>query len=498
MTRRLSPFGLLYLFIAPQLSATPPRLQIDHHGTITGVAWSASGLRIATASQDGAVRVLDTATGKELHRFASGHAVRGIALSPDGKTLALSQEGRGVSLWDIATGQRQRSNGYTNYSPEHLAFTPDGQTVMGIGIGALFTWKATGAITIGGGVNPGGCAAVAPDAAIGGWAEVGGRLRLFENVPDGGVRSHTLQVGNARCIAFGPGGKLLAVGGEDREVQLWDLTAAGRKKIGSLTGLHNPPARLSFAADGSALAAVDADGTTIRVWDLARRRTRRQIAHHRGQLGSLALSPDGKQLATTGRNGSLLLLWNVATRELTQQGPPLELSARELARLWTDLADKDYDRSDAAWRKLAAAGDHALPFLKERIRPIAVPPLDLQRVEKLLAELDSDRFATREKATRELMSLGELAIAPLQRLLEKRPSVEAERRAHTVLKELSEPVLTPDRLRALEVLELLEQLRSLKAVALLQEIERDALIPQIRREARQALQRAAAAREEKK
>jgi hypothetical protein len=44
---------------------------------------------------------------------------------------------------------------------------------------------------------------------------------------------------------------------------------------------------------------------------------------------------------------------------------------------------------------------------------------------------------------------------------------------------------------------LLEQLRSRKAVALLQEIERDALIPQIRREARQAAQRAAAAREEK-
>ena len=58
-------------------------------------------------------------------------------------------------------------------------------------------------------------------------------------------------------------------------------------------------------------------------------------------------------------------------------------------------------------------------------------------------------------------------------------------------------MLTPDRRRALEVLELLEQMRSLKAVALLQEIERDALIPQIRREARQASQRVAAAREEK-
>src|SRR5262249_10882262 len=160
-----------------------------------------------------------------------------------------------------------------------------------------------------------------------------------------------------------------------------------------------------------------------------------------------ALSPDGKLLATTGLKGNALLLWDVAPRDLTQQGPPLKLSAKELAGLWTDLADKDYDKYDAAWRKLAAAGDHALAFLKEQIRPIAVPPVDLKQVEKLLAELDSERFATREKATRELMSLGELAIVPLQRFLEKRSSAEAEQRAQIVLKKLSEPVLTPDQLR---------------------------------------------------
>src|SRR5262249_26790373 len=162
--------------------------------------------------------------------------------------------------------------------------------------------------------------------------------------------------------------------------------------------------------DGSALAAVEADGTTVRVWDLARQRTRRQILHNRGPVGSLALSPDGKRLATTGLKGNALLLWDVATRELTHQGPPLQLSAKELAGLWADLADQDYARSDAAWRKLGAAGDHALPFLKEQVRPIAVPPLDRERVETLLAGLDADRFVTREKATRELLSLGELAI----------------------------------------------------------------------------------------
>src|SRR5262245_7771376 len=117
MARRLATCGLLYLCIVPQLSAAPPRLQVDHQGTVSGVAWSADGLRIATACQDGGARMLDTATGKELLRFASRHPVHGIALSPDGKTMALSQEGKGTSIFSAASGQHDQSNNYTNYSP---------------------------------------------------------------------------------------------------------------------------------------------------------------------------------------------------------------------------------------------------------------------------------------------------------------------------------------------------------------------------------------------
>src|SRR5205814_680934 len=75
--------------------------------------------------------------------------------------------------------------------------------------------------------------------------------------------------------------------------------------------------------------------------------------------------------------------------------------------------------------------------------------------------------------------------------LEKGLSAEAEKRIHGVLKKLGQPVLTTERMRVLEALELLEQLRTAKAIALLEETERDALIPQIRLEARQALQRLA-------
>ena len=177
MVRHLTTAALLVLLGVSSLPGEPPRLQVDHQGPITAVAWSADGQQIVTASQGDVIRVLATSTGKELHRFASGHAVRGIAISADGKMLALSQDGHGSSFWKIANGQRQQSNNYTNYAPEHLAFTPDGQTVMGCDPGQFIKWKMNGGITTSGGKG-GACAAVSPDAVLGACGDGPGLLRI--------------------------------------------------------------------------------------------------------------------------------------------------------------------------------------------------------------------------------------------------------------------------------------------------------------------------------
>ena len=90
--------------------------------------------------------------------------------------------------------------------------------------------------------------------------------------------------------------------------------------------------------------------------------------------------------------------------------------------------------------------------------------------------------------------MGEMAIVPLHKMMENPPSIEARVRAGLVLKKIGQPVLTPDRLRVLETIELLEQLRTPGAIALLEGIEQEALISQIRDEARQTLQRISSAK----
>jgi hypothetical protein len=212
----------------------------------------------------------------------------------------------------------------------------------------------------------------------------------------------------------------------------------------------------------------------------------------------LALSPDGKMLVTTAKDGKVVFLWSATARELSHKGPPLDLSAKELAALWNDLADSDFAKADNAWRKLGAAGDNAIPALREHIRAVAVPAVDMKRIEKLVAELDAEKFATRDQAIKDLVAVGELAIVPLQRLLEKPPSAEARARANLLVKKLGEPAATPERQRVLEAIDLLEQVRTEAAIRLLREIERDALIPLIHLEARQALQRLGQGRKDNK
>ena len=523
------------------------RQQIQYQSPVSYLAWSADGKMVATATKDGNIRIIEAATAKEMRDFATGAGVACLAFSPDGKTLVINQPEKGISVWDVATGKAvsQQQKAFGNAFVQHVAYTADGSTVVGVGVGQYmqFSFGPGGVVGGGGGgrggaaggggggggkggagggggggaggggkggaggggggagapravggggiVKPiaiGGFSAIASNATIYGWYDGTAVVRLGRPALGNGFVTadfEGLQVGNAYAMAFGEGGKLLAVSGDDKAVAIWDLKTM--KKTAHITNLEGTANQLSFSADGKTLALLVGEGQTIQVLDLTRSNPRAQTQPRAGGTSMLALSPDGKTLTTIAKDGKALFLRKVTFRELDRKEPPLELSAKAMAELWTDLAHAE--KSDEAWRKLGRAGDNAVAFLRDRIRPVAVPEVDGKKMEKLVADLDSEKFAAREQAVKELVAAGELAIVFLQRFLEKGPSVEGKTRAELVLKKLAEAAPTPERLRVFEAIELLEQMGTARAVSLLQEIDRDALVPSIRMSAREALKR---------
>ncbi len=73
-----------------------------------------------------------------------------------------------------------------------------------------------------------------------------------------------------------------------------------------------------------------------------------------------------------------------------------------------------------------SAPEQAVALLKERLSAAAEP--DPQRIPRLIADLDSNRFAVRQRAWEELKKLGQQAEPALQAVLKGLSSLEMRRR----------------------------------------------------------------------
>ena len=109
----------------------------------------------------------------------------------------------------------------------------------------------------------------------------------------------------------------------------------------------------------------------------------------------LSLSPDGKMLATTAKGGNILFLWPATTKHLNRSASPVAPGDEDFALLWRDLGNVNYEKADKAWYKLRAAGDAAIPFLRQQIRLIAMPEGEKEHIDKLIVKLNADKYAVR-------------------------------------------------------------------------------------------------------
>jgi WD40 repeat protein len=285
--------------------------------------------------QDTRLHVYDAA-GKELVsiRIPAGDALRALAVSPDGKTLAYAEDlkggGRRLSLCALETGKTRATMTLEGPGPvQALAFSPDGKHLtwaLDDGQVKIFdatTGKETQVANIKSGIEGARVLALSPD---GQFLASGGTSRPRENptlqmwLVEKGKLAFTVpgREGYVQTVAFSPDGKLLAAGSRSR-ILVWEV--ATRKEAYRLTKAPEGACRVAFSPDGVHLAAAGSD-RRIWVWNAADGDWLHALRGPAAEVSDLAFTPDSKRLFTAGRDTGLFLWDAVSGKELRQRSLP--------------------------------------------------------------------------------------------------------------------------------------------------------------------------------
>ncbi len=261
-------------------------------------------------------------------------------------------------------------------------------------------------------------------------------------------------------LALSPSGDMLAAWSRDlRDVHVWNLAAKDQvlqilqRKAMSAAGC------LAWSPDNR-LLAVGSEDNSVRVWEIASGQVRREFLGHLAEPTCLAFSADG-QILVSGSKDTTILVWKMHS----DNKHPDSLTEDELAARWERLAAEAGPASEAM-ADLLHAPNSAVEFLAGRLQP--APAFDPRQVAGWIEDLDNDAFAVREKATRELSSLGDLVRDPLRKALAATPPAETRQRLQRLLDRMNQ--LQPAQLRCLRAIEVLERIGTPQAVAILERL----------------------------
>lgn len=249
--------------IVKQSLPTYERLQtlVGHARGVHALTVLPTGDRLASAADDGVIKLWDARTGACVHTRSGAGAVRALAVLPDNRLVSGSY--RHIKIWNAETGVCERTLGGHTGSVYALAVLKNGY--LASSSTSIKLWD----------VETGACKQT--------------------------IKGHT---GNVYALVVLPDSRLASCS-SDKTVKVWNAeTGACEQTLsGHLSAVHT----LVVLPNGH-LASGSQDGT-IKVWNLETGACEQTLSGHTARVCALAVLPDGRLVS--GSAGYTIKLWNI-------------------------------------------------------------------------------------------------------------------------------------------------------------------------------------------
>jgi WD40 repeat protein len=277
---------------------------------------SRSGDTVGGSASDGSSVLWNTTTRQRRVTAGTAESMTPRPAPTTGPDLVVTRSGKSILLWDAATatvvgkldGHRDKVFSVAQHPAGHLLASGGGEDDQTVRVWDLPSGSQRIELTL---------STLRSPVYVQGLTFTSAGTLLVAAIRSGTILvwdsatwtlRHQFDVGaELHEVAVNPDGEVIAIGGSEGEIGLWDL-ARGRR-IGTLAGHSGPVDAMAYSPDGRTLASGGQDGRVV-LWDTAQNTVQAVLAGHTAAVQTAAWSPAGDLLYTAGADHGVIA-WQV-------------------------------------------------------------------------------------------------------------------------------------------------------------------------------------------